>query len=216
MNRLSGALAAVTLAGALGAAGPALADNPLGAYIGVGGGVSNVGNDYPYGNGYYYGPGYGYGYGGGYGNDVFAWKVMAGIRPISILGAEISYIDFGSANGNNGYYGNYYYTGPNSHPKATSLYAVGYLPLPVPFLDIYAKAGVSRLETNLSYATCANPYGPTCNPVGYSFEQTNDKFGFGAGVQWKWQDFAFRAEYEQVSSPYGNPAAVTVGVIWTF
>ena len=51
-----------------------------------------------------YGYGYGYGYGGGYGNNVVAWKVIAGIRPLPIVGAEVEYMDFGSGDGNNGYY----------------------------------------------------------------------------------------------------------------
>ena len=48
-----------------------------------------------------------------------------------------------------GYYNNYYYFGPNSHPKATLLYGVGYLPLPLPFLDVYGKLGVARLQTDI-------------------------------------------------------------------
>lgn len=217
MIRMSYKVFTLLSLGMLGAAAPAFADNPLGAYIGFGAGASNVGDNY-YGNGYYGGYNYGYGYGGGYGSSVLAWKVMAGIRPISVIGAEIDYTDFGSADGNQGYYSNYYYASANSHPKATMLFAVGYLPIPVPFLDVYGKAGVARLQTNLSYTTCAayTPGGNCTNPVGYSFEQTNDKFAFGAGVQTKWQDFAFRAEYERVTSEYGDPASVTVGVTWTF
>ncbi len=208
MNRMSGALLAVIVVGALGTATPALAGNPLGAYIGAGVGASNVGS-----NNYY-----GYGYPGDYGNSV-AWKAIAGIRPISILGAEFDYIDFGSNDGNNGYYSSYYYYGPNSHPKASVLYAVGYVPLPVPFLDVYGKLGAARLQTNItSFSGCPNYNGPLggCNPTPFEIDQTNTKFAYGAGVQWRWQDFAFRAEYEGISSTYGNPEAFTVGVTWTF
>ena len=140
MNRISGALLTMIAAGALGASTPVLADNPLGAYIGAGAGVSNVGND---------NYSYNYGYNGNFGSNL-AWKVMAGIRPISIVGAELEYIDFGSNNGHDGYYGNYYYFGPNSHPKATVLYGVGYLPLPLPFLDVYGKLGAARLQTDIT------------------------------------------------------------------
>jgi hypothetical protein len=218
MNRISVALLTII---ALGASTSALAGNPLGAYIGFGVGASNVGNNYNYGNGYGYGCGpYAcYGYGGDYGTSVVSWKVMAGIRPISIVGAELEYMDFGSANGNNGYYNNNYYYNANSHPKATILYGVGYLPLPLPYLDVFGKLGVARLQTNQSNfvnptgaGTCLYP----CIPISTDINQTNDKFAYGAGVQFRWQDFAFRAEYEGISSNYGNPAAVSISATWTF
>ena len=160
MNRISGVLLAII---ALGASTSALAGNPLGAYVGFGVGASNVGNN-NYGNGYGYGCGpYAcYGYGGNYGTSVVSWKVMAGIRPLPIVGAELEYMDFGSSNGNNGYYNNYYYSGANTHPKATMLYGVGYLPLPLPYLDVFGKLGVARLQTNQSayYNPSACPLPP--------------------------------------------------------
>jgi hypothetical protein len=204
---------AMTAVAALGSSTAVWAANPLGAYIGAGVGVSNVGNDN------YYNYNYGYnGYNGGYGNEV-AWKGMIGIRPIAFVGAELEYIDFGSSNGQNGCYGygcgygNYYYSTPSSHPKATVLYGVGYLPLP--FLDVYGKLGVARLQTNQSayYPACQLPTAYACS---YQIDQWNDKFAFGVGVQTHIWDFAFRAEYERISSQYGNPAALTVGFTWEF
>ncbi len=50
----------------------------------------------------------------------------------------------------------------------------------------------------------------------YQIDQWNDKFAFGVGVQTHIRDFAFRAEYERISSQYGNPAALTVGFTWEF
>ncbi len=207
MIRISGALL-VFAAGALGASTSVLADNPLGAYIGAGAGISNVGSD---------NYAYNYGYNGNFGNNL-VWKVMAGIRPISVVGAELEYIDFGSNNGHDGYYGNNYYFGPNSHPKATVLYGVGYLPLPLPFLDVYGKLGAARLQTDITsfsspgYGTCAQP----CIATPYRIDQSDNKFAYGAGVQTHFQDFTFRAEYEGINSQYGNPAAFTVGFTWTF
>jgi hypothetical protein len=209
MGRSSGVLLTMFAAGAFGASSSVLADNPLGAYIGAGAGVSNIGND-NYSNNY--------GYNGNFGNNL-VWKVTAGIRPISIVGAELEYIDFGSNNGHDGYYGNYYFFGPNSHPKATVLYGVGYLPLPLPFLDVYGKLGAARLQTDITsfsyppgYGTCAQP----CVPTPYRIDQSDNKFAYGVGVQTHYQDFAFRAEYEGINSQYGNPAAFTVGFTWTF
>ena len=141
MKRTSGALGALIWACAAGAAAPAFADNLLGAYVGAGIGQSNVGsNDY-----------YDYGYYGGYHDHDVAWKAILGIRPLPIVGAEVEYIDFGSGNGNSGYYGSsYFYSNASSHPKATVLYGIGYLPLPLPFLDVYGKAGVARLQSDIT------------------------------------------------------------------
>ena len=99
MNRLSAALLAAAVLGAAGVSTQAVADNPLGAYVGVGVGQSNVGN-----NSYY-----DYGYYGGYHDHDATWKVLAGIRPLPFVGAEVEYIDFGSGNGDSGVYGNSYF-----------------------------------------------------------------------------------------------------------
>jgi hypothetical protein len=134
----------------------------------------------------------------------------------------VEYIDFGSGNGDNGYYGNnYFYSNASSHPKATVLYGVGYLPLPTPFLDVYGKVGVARLQSDITtYAYpagyCAPPYSACSAPSVYRTDQTDTKFAYSAGAQFKWQDFAFRAEYERISSQFGDPAAVTVSATWTF
>ncbi len=209
MNRIILRVAlAMTAVGALGSSTAVLAANPLGAYIGAGVGVSNVGSDNYYN----------YGYNGNYGNEV-AWKAMVGIRPIAFVGAELEYLDFGSSNGQNGCYGygcgygSYYYSTPSSHPKATVLYGVGYLPLP--FLDVYGKLGVARLQINQTayYSVCQPPAAYGCS---YQLDQWNDKFAYGVGVQTHFRDFAFRAEYEGISSQYGNPAAFTVGFTWEF
>jgi hypothetical protein len=212
MMRLSGVSSAVICACALGAALPAVADNPLGAYVGVGVGESNVGNSDSYDYGYY----------GGYRDHDAAWKAIFGIRPLPFVGAEVEYLDFGSGNGNNGYYGSsYYYENASSHPKAGVLYGVGYLPLPLPFLDVFAKAGVARLKSDIETfvypgGLCSPPYTACPIPIGYRTDQTDTKFAYGAGVQFRWQDFGFRAEYERINSQFGDPAALTVSATWTF
>lgn len=192
----------------------ALADNPLGLYVGAGVGVASVDN-----SNYYY-P---YGYSGGFRDRDASWKALIGVRPIPVLGAELEYLDFGSGDGSNGFYGplSYYDYGPHSHPKATVLYGVGYLPLPLPFLDVYGKLGVARLQTDISYETCTSlsitPSGLNCTTSVLSrIDQQNTNFAFGAGVQSKFQDFAFRAEYERIDSSYGNPSTFMLSVTWTF
>jgi hypothetical protein len=212
MDRISSNLLGLISVAALGASTAALADNPLGFYIGAGVGESQIDN-----NNNYYNP---YGYGGGFRDHDAAWKVIAGLRPISIVGAELEYIDFGNAGGNNGYFNGYYDYGVSAHPKATVLYGLGYLPIPLPFLDVYGKLGVAHLQTNNSYYSNVCPL-PAANGSASCitesrFDQQDTKFAYGAGVQAKFQDFAFRGEYERISSTYGDPNAFMVSVTWTF
>ena len=207
VNRVSGAVAAVL---ALGTAATASADNLLGAYIGVGVGAAQIGN-----NNNYYNP---YGYGGDFHDHDAAWKAIVGIRPLPFVGAELEYIDFGRARGNEGYYSGYYDYAVTAHPKATVLYGLGYLPLPLPFLDVYGKLGVARLQTDNSflYDTCAYPSVTRSCAAVSSFNQQDTRFAYGAGIQAKFQDFAFRGEYERINSTFGDPNAVMVSVTWTF
>jgi hypothetical protein len=206
MNRISfAAVATLGLAGVC-ASGVALADNPAGFYVGAGVGEGGIRND-----GYYYNDYYGY-------HDYqTAWKLIAGLRPIGPVGAELEYIDFGRAqNDQNNYYGGYYFNNSTTDDKATALFAVGYLPLPIPFLDVYGKAGVARLEsTTYTYyngcTSCGNPY--------YSSYRDNSwttNFAYGVGVQTKWAGLALRGEYERISASNGDPDALTVSVTWTF
>ena len=213
MKRLSAGICAGIVLG-VGGVTTAFADNPpenpLGFYFGAGVGESNVRNDN--------GP-YDYGFPGFYDEHHAAWKVMAGVRPIAPVGAEIEYIDFGNPGYGYGYY-NYNYYGQGDHPTATAAFAVGYLPIPTPFLDVYGKVGVARLESDITSSVntgCAPngacPYSPTF----YQQHQWNTDFAYGAGIQAKFfPGLAVRAEYERISQTGGDPDAVTVGVTWTF
>jgi OmpA-like transmembrane domain len=83
-----------------------------------------------------------------FGHNTTGWEAFAGIRPVSFLGAEVEYIDFGSSGGTSVAIDSTANTlamagSATTHPTATALFAVGYLPVPVPHLDIFAKAGVA-------------------------------------------------------------------------
>jgi opacity protein-like surface antigen len=205
-------VAALGLAAGL-AATCARADNLLGVYVGAGVGVAQIGNN----NGYYDPSGYG----GDYHDHDAAWKVIVGLRPVPFVGAELEYIDFGNARGDSAYYGGSYDFGVSAHPRATVLYGLGYLPLPLPFIDVYGKLGVARLQTDNSFGYNACPL-PVVTAVSSScvlvsrFDQQNSRFAYGVGVQTKFQDFAFRGEYERISSTFGDPNALTFSVTWTF
>jgi hypothetical protein len=198
----------------------ALADNPLGAYVGLGVGESTVRSD----NNYYYGGNNGfYGYYGDGAFDYshhFAWNAEAGIRPIPFAGAELEYLDFGHPGSDTTYYYNNFNYGPDSHPRALAAFGVGYLPIPLPFLDVYGKAGVARLHTNVNGFD-----GGACGATGNNFcsgalpaEQSewDTRFAWGVGIQTRFRSLGVRAEYQRISSQYGDPDMFNVGVNWTF
>jgi OmpA-OmpF porin, OOP family len=206
MNRISVTLPAIMAVCACAASTSALADDPVGFYLGAGVGYSTVRSDDP-----------AYGLPGYFNDHQTAWKVIAGIRPIPVVGAEAEYIDFGHPDHDFGAsgYANY---GLDSHPRAAALFGVGYLPLPVPFFDVFAKAGIARLQTDVTTVVGSCTPSSTCvnEPVFYRQNQTDNRFAYGVGLQSKAWGFAFRAEYERISSQFGDPDALTVSATWTF
>jgi hypothetical protein len=201
MQRMIGTLALVAVG--VGGTSAAMADNLAGFYVGAGVGYSTIRSDDP-----------AYGYPGYYNDHQLAWKGIVGVRPVPFLGAEFEYIDFGQPSVR-GYYDVDYY-GNDTHPHAPALFAVGYLPIPVPFVDVFAKAGIARLTTDVNTVVYCQTPGCTTPPVTFRGDQTDDRFAYGLGVQSKWWGVAFRAEYERINSQFGDPDALTVSATWTF
>jgi len=143
-----------------------------------------------------------------------AYQLMAGIRPLPFIGAEAEYIDFGHGDldGQD--------SNADSHPKAGILSAVGYLPLP--FIDVFARAGVARLETNInSYADGActgNDVAGGCGPPLLTRQHAwQTKAAYGGGVQAHFfESLAVRGEYQRINSVYGDPDAFMIIATWTF
>jgi hypothetical protein len=73
-----------------------------------------------------------------------AFKIMAGVHPISPLGAELDYIDFGHPSGSLGG------QAADASMKGAAAFGLLYLPLPLPVVDVYAKAGLARLQSTLN------------------------------------------------------------------
>lgn len=211
MMRNIKAVGAVLMVAACGVSTAARADNswgvpnPLGFYLGAGVGESTIrSDDSAYGE-----PGY-------YNDHQTAIKGIVGIRPISPIGVEAEYIDFGQPDHHHYYDPNY--SGSDSHPRAAVLFGLGYLPIPLPYLDVYAKAGVARLKLTLNqYESVPCTSGcPQYALVGQS-QRTDTKFAYGAGVQSRLPlGFTVRAEYERIASPFGDPDALTVSAVWRF
>ena len=129
-----------------------------------------------------------------------AYKVVAGVRPISLLGAEIAYIDFGNPTGT--------VAGRpvRADLKGASAMGLVYVPIPLPFLDVYGKAGYTRLNGDISFA----------GTPALSVDLDGDAFTAGAGVQFKFTSWAIRGEYERFSASGKDPALWTVGLTKTF
>ena len=148
------------------------------------------------------------------------WKVFAGLRPISLLGAELAYTDFGHSMASQGPpagFGLAYNAALRS--KAATAFAIVYAPIPVPILDVYAKAGVARLQTRVDAAGdfgCWPPLLCAVGPVAFHRDQTDVRFAYGAGIQAKLSAIGIRLEYERISESEGDPDLLSLGVTWTF
>jgi hypothetical protein len=199
------------LIGAFSASARALAADPLGFYVGAGFGEANVRDSKEIlGD-----TGYDYSFSASHAG----WKLTAGIRPLALLGAEVEYLDFGNpSTGAIGGFGGL----SQVDAKAGALFAVGYLPIPLPFLDVYGKLGVARLRNKATEdpptPACPAAY-PACTVVDVKpFDVTDwsTHVALGVGVQGKLGSLAIRAEYERIAASAGNPDLLSVGVTWTF
>lgn len=134
-----------------------------------------------------------------------AYQIIVGARGLEFLGAEFDYFDLGSANASPAVSGVVATLG-NAHisQKGEAAFVLLYLPVPVPVVDVYLKAGVARLTTDLSAAVVPTPGSlplpcPTCLPF-YEYKgavrTTTTTFAAGAGVQWTFGNWAIRGEYE--------------------
>jgi hypothetical protein len=85
---------------------------------------------------------------------------------------------------------------------------VGYLPLPVPFIDVFGKVGVAELQTDVTTFVGASQF--------FRQNESDTRAAYGVGVQSRAWGLTFRAEYERISSQFGDPDAVTVSALWNF
>ena len=149
-------IAPLLLCASLAASAGARADDLLGLYVGAGAGQSTLHQDV-------------------YQVDAHAtgWKVLAGWRPLSVVGAEIEYANLGSKNVTYQSLG----TQVSTDAHATALFALGYLPVPLPWFDLYGKLGAARVQAN----TKVSCYALTCNPLIID-DSTRTSVAWGAGA----------------------------------
>ena len=91
--------------------------------------------------------------------------------------------------------------------KAFTGYAVGYVPIPVPFLDIFGKAGLARWSSSGS-----SSFG---GPGLFSLSDSGTQFAWGIGAQVHVGNFGGRLEYENFGVRNTNGAnLVSLGVFF--
>jgi opacity protein-like surface antigen len=169
----------------------ARADDPLGFYVGGAVGQARVDASLPNADQFR--------------EDHSAFKIMAGLRPIPVLGAELEYVDFGHPGRFNGIGG--------SDVSMKGAAAFGMFYLPVPLVDVYAKGGLARLQSTANVNPCLMCLNPVAFPPRRS---TNTSWTGAAGVQFKLGSVAVRGEYERFNAAGGAPYLLSVGASWTF
>jgi hypothetical protein len=186
--------------------------NPLGFYAGAGLGRSTINETQfdDYGDYFHHIDG-----------QPLGWSAVVGLRPIPFLGAEAEYIDFGNSRLGAGppYLAGGYtqqYLGGEAHDRAAAVFAVGYLPLPIPWLEPFAKLGAAQIWEHDSYSVNYD------NAVGYGRDNTHPSgAAYGGGLQFHFEQLAVRAQFERISGSrsYGgwnNPQLLSLGLNWTF
>lgn len=129
--------------------------------------------------------------------DDTGWKVFAGFRPIDLFAVEVAYTDFGSPSQS---------IGPvraSADTKGASAFAMVYAPLPLPLVDVYAKAGFARIDSQIDSSS-------------FRFDRTDTNFAWGFGGQLNFGNLSVRAEYERFKTDAGDPHLISVGVAFTF
>jgi hypothetical protein len=195
---------------------PAFAQsNPFGLYAGLGVGRSTMGNGYEVFDPYDLSA-------TPFAKSELGWKALIGVRPIPWVGAELEYIDFGTSRAGAepaaivGGFNNGQFLGGSAADRAGAIFAVGYLPVPRGWPELFGKVGWARLWGSYSYTS--ESY------LGASYiSQTADSRGlaFGGGVQMHFGGLGVRAEYERTEgtqsyAPREEPTLISASVFWSF
>ena len=106
------------------------------------------------------------------------WKIWAGFRPVSVFAVEADYMDLGSQN----------VAGTHLDYKAFAGYAVGYVPIPLPYLDVFGKVGLARWEQS----------GSSSGGL-FSLSDNGTEFAWGVGTQVHFGNLGARLEFENFS-----------------
>jgi Outer membrane protein beta-barrel domain len=123
-----------------------------------------------------------------------SWKVWAGFRPISMFAVEADYIDLGSQSISSTSFDSAVST--HLSYKAFAAYGVGYVPIPVPYLDVFGKVGLARWTSSGSSVVGSDVLGGSGI---FSLSDNGTQFAWGVGGQVHFGNFGGRLEYENFS-----------------
>lgn len=140
------------------------------------------------------------------------WKVLVGIRPIHSVAAELTYGDFGHPVSTTHFEAGTSYA--NVLQRAETLSGLLFAPIPLPMLEVYARAGIARLHSSGSQTDQCNLCFIVRLPV--QLNRTNTDLQYGGGLQVKLSALAVRLEYERIKDDRGDPDLLSAGVVWTF
>lgn len=126
--------------------------------------------------------------------DTTAWKLLAGFRPVSVVAIEADYLNLGNPRSS------FVIASSHSDANAFAGYAVGFLPILLPFLDIFGKAGLARWR--LDGSEDSSVFGPG------TFSKSGTEFAWGLGTQVHFGNFGGRLEYEKFAIPSTHGANV--------
>lgn len=113
--------------------------------------------------------------------DDTSWKVLAGWRFNEYFATELNYMDLGSEEVEEG--GARF----DLEAEAITAYAIGLWPLP--YVDLYAKAGAAWWDAE-GRTDLAVP------GVGNDFDEDETEFAWGAGLRARYGNWGARLEYE--------------------
>jgi hypothetical protein len=142
------------------------------------------------------------------------WKGYVAVRPIRFFGVEVEYVDFGHPSTR--------LNAVSTDSKVRGPAAFGVLYLPLPLVDLYAKAGVARLQTTATGTPIQAPPPDMCfvPPPGpgcpFRLDRNDTRGAIGLGVQFKLSSLTLRAEFEQFSTGVGDPNLASLSLGWRF
>jgi OOP family OmpA-OmpF porin len=120
------------------------------------------------------------------------YKLIAGIRPLSLLAVELNYVDLGTAS----------VGGVQARTKAADGFALVFLPIPL--VDVYGKLGYVSWKTDASAPA-------------FSLHTSGSDLAYGAGVQVHFSSLSARLEYEAFDAQTAaKPTLLSLGVTYTF
>ena len=146
---------------------------------------------------------------GAFREDHLAYKLFAGARTGRFLGVELSYVDFGHQSGSAGS------QQASATAKGAALFAIGYLP--VGKGDLYVKAGVAYLDSNLhivpAYVCTVLVQNCYVGPLDESDNTTG--FAGGIGAQFRFRAVTVRAEFERFTVAGQRPGMASLALAWS-